>query len=581
MTLCINPRCPTPKNSDSVQFCQSCGSELLLELKYRAIRVLGGGGFGKTYEVSAQGKRKVLKVLINNSPKAVELFKREAEVLSQLNHPSIPKVEPNSYFVFHPANSQELVHCLVMELVEGQNLKEYLSQRGRPIDSDSAMRWLTELLQILQQVHDRGILHRDIKPQNIILKPDGKLALIDFGAVREGTGTEFATAAASGGGTEVASHMAGGTSVVSAGYTAPEQMNGQAVKQSDLYSIGRTFIFLLTGKEPSQITYDAYSDALKWRQYVPGVDSRLADLLDRMQSPSVRQRPENAQAVLRDLNPSRKTSQVEDIEVELNITPQEAEQGGSKQVTFSRTVYLNGFNGSPNLETKTLTVNIPARSKSGTRLRLKEQGNQDINNASAGNVYVQLVVSQNSNSTSPDQFAPSSPKKRKTPLLLIGVLLAGAVAVVRAISNSPSVPDVIETTGSVAKPTCGDGGLLYQVYINDPAQLENIKSNFCNDAWITNHEGQKVVLAAQFGTIDQAQNFINFLSQKGINNAFQNSSSKSISPDPQQSNKYYEAYFAGNLDNCIVDVMKWQDTLRTQDEARTLCSKPASEIKGE
>jgi eukaryotic-like serine/threonine-protein kinase len=402
MTLCINPRCQDPKNSDSVQFCQSCGSELLLELKYRAIRVLGGGGFGKTYEVSAQGKRKVLKVLINNSPKAVELFKREAEVLSQLNHPSIPMVEPNSYFVFHPANSQELVHCLVMELVEGQNLKEYLSQRGRPIDSESAMRWLTELLQILQQVHDRGILHRDIKPQNIILKPDGKLALIDFGAVREGTGTEFATAAASGGGTEVASHMAGGTSVVSAGYTAPEQMNGQAIKQSDLYSLGRTFIFLLTGKEPSQITYDAYSDVLKWRQYAPGVDSRLADLLDRMQSSSVRQRPENTQAVLRDLNPSREASQVEDIEVKLSITPQEAEQGGYKQVTFYRTVYPNEGNSSPKQEIKALTVNIPANSKSGSRLRLKGQGNQEINGSSFGNVYVCLRIDVNINPRNDD-----------------------------------------------------------------------------------------------------------------------------------------------------------------------------------
>jgi serine/threonine protein kinase len=252
MTLCINPRCQNPQNSDSVQFCQSCGSEVLLNLRYRATRVLGSGGFGKTYEVSSQGKRKVLKVLINNSPKAVELFQREAEVLSQLNHPGIPRVKANSYFVFHPANSQEPIHCLVMELIEGMNLKDYLNQRGRPIDSECAVRWLTELLQILQQVHDRGILHRDIKPQNIIFKSDGRLALIDFGAVREGTGTEVATAA-SRGGTEVASHAAG-TSIVSAGYTAPEQMNGQAIKQSDLYSLGRTFIYLLTVKEPSQIT---------------------------------------------------------------------------------------------------------------------------------------------------------------------------------------------------------------------------------------------------------------------------------------------------------------------------------------
>ena len=273
LSLCITPRCDKPQNSDNVQFCQNCGSALLLKQRYRATKVLGEGGFGKTYEASDLGTpNKVIKVLINNSPKAVELFKREAEVLSQLNNSGIPKVEPNSYIVFQPANSQEPIHCLVMEKVEGMNLRDYLKQLRHSIDSETAERWLRELALILQEVHNHGILHRDIKPQNIIFKPDGRLALIDFGAVREGTGTEFATAAR--GGTEVASHMAGGTSIVSAGYTAPEQMNGQALKQSDFYSLGRTFVFLLTGKEPSEIPYDAHDDVLKWRKYASSVDEK-------------------------------------------------------------------------------------------------------------------------------------------------------------------------------------------------------------------------------------------------------------------------------------------------------------------
>jgi serine/threonine protein kinase len=298
MTLCINPRCDKPQNADNVQFCQNCQSPLLLKQRYRATKVLGSGGFGKTYEASDLGTpNKVIKVLINNSPKAVELFQREAEVLGQLNNPGIPRVEPNSYTVFHPADGQDPVHCLVMEKVEGMNLRDYLKQLRHPIDSETAERWLKELVLILQAVHERGILHRDIKPQNIIFKPDGKLALIDFGAVRKGTGTEIATAA--GGGTEVASHMASGTTVSSVGYTAPEQMNGEALRQSDFYSLGKSFIFLLTGKEPSEISYDAHEDVLQWRRYAPDVESKLETLIDQMTSTLVRQRPQNAQDILR------------------------------------------------------------------------------------------------------------------------------------------------------------------------------------------------------------------------------------------------------------------------------------------
>jgi eukaryotic-like serine/threonine-protein kinase len=300
MTLCINPRCDKPQNHDTAHFCQNCESALLLKQRYRAVKVLGEGGFGKTYEASDQGApNKVIKILLNNDPKNVELFQREAEVLSQLNNPGIPRVEPNSYIVFHPQNGPEPIHCLVMEKVEGMNLRDYLKQLRQPIDSETAKRWLIELLLILQEVHERGILHRDIKPQNIMFKPDTRLALIDFGAVREGTGTEVATAGS--GGTEVASHMAGGTSVVSRGYTAPEQMNGQPMKQSDFYSLGRTFIFLLTGKEPSTISYDAYEDVLQWREYAPNVEPKLAELLDQMQSTQVKQRPANTQAILQRL----------------------------------------------------------------------------------------------------------------------------------------------------------------------------------------------------------------------------------------------------------------------------------------
>jgi serine/threonine protein kinase len=305
MTLCINPRCDRPQNSDNAQFCQNCQSELLLNQRYRAVKVLGVGGFGKTYEASDLGTpNKVIKVLIDNSPKAIELFQREAEVLSQLNYPGIPKVEPNSYIILHPANSQEPVHCFVMEKVEGMNLRDYLKKSGQPINSETAERWLRELVLILQKVHEKGILHRDIKPQNIIFKPDGKLALIDFGAVKEGTGTEVATEASnSGGKTEVSTHAKGvGTSISSTGYTPIEQINGQTVKQSDLFALGRTFVFLLTGLEPTDKSiYNALDDELSWQKYARNVSPHLADLLNHMMARLPKDRPANTQEILQEL----------------------------------------------------------------------------------------------------------------------------------------------------------------------------------------------------------------------------------------------------------------------------------------
>ncbi|NET62449.1 MAG: serine/threonine protein kinase [Symploca sp. SIO2E6] len=222
MTLCINPDCRHPENPDNILFCQTCGSELLLVTEYRVTRLLSGkGGFGRTYEVSQGNTTKVLKVLINNQPKAIDLFQQEARVLRQLNHPGIPKGD--RYFTFLPRNSQQPLHCLVMEKIEGLDLEEYQKQRQyHPLDQQSALKWLLQLAKILEVVHQQRFFHRDIKPSNIILKPDGQLVLIDFGTVREITATYL--------GKQPSGQV---TKIASAGYTPPEQLNYQAVPQSD------------------------------------------------------------------------------------------------------------------------------------------------------------------------------------------------------------------------------------------------------------------------------------------------------------------------------------------------------------
>jgi serine/threonine protein kinase len=290
MSLCINPRCPNPQNRDTQLFCHSCSSELLLEGRYRVSGKLGSGGFGKTYEVSDRdGTLKVLKVLINNDSKYVELFQREAQVLSRLNHQGIPKAEPDSYFLFLPCNSQEPLHCLVMEKIEGLNLQQYVEKRSSPIEQKYAIQWLNQLITILQEVHSQNFFHRDIKPSNIMLKVDGQLVLIDFGTAREIT-ESFVVKQASG---QV-------TGVISAGYTPPEQFNGQAVPQSDFFALGRTFVYLLTGKDPSNF-YNPLTDELLWRDAAPNVSPQLADFLDHLMARLPSQRPQTAEVILQHL----------------------------------------------------------------------------------------------------------------------------------------------------------------------------------------------------------------------------------------------------------------------------------------
>ena len=290
MSLCINSNCLKPQNPDKILFCQACGSEVLLQQRYRVQCQLGRGGFGVTYEINEvrTNQAKVLKVLINNDPKAVELFKQEADVLSQLHHSGIPNVELDAYFEYYPYNSQNPIHCLVMEKVVGEDLEKYMQKRGlRPINQTTAIEWLKDLIIILEQVHNKDFFHRDIKPSNIMLRSEkAELVLIDFGTVRKVTSTVF-------------KQQGGVTGIISAGYTPSEQINHNAVPQSDFFALGRTFVYLLTGKEPlDPIMYDSYNERLNWRNHAPQISSMLADLLDDMMQRLYKDRPQNTQVIL-------------------------------------------------------------------------------------------------------------------------------------------------------------------------------------------------------------------------------------------------------------------------------------------
>ena len=287
MSLCINPECQKAHNSDTMIFCLGCGSELLIDGRYRAVRELGQGGFGITYEIIDLHSRPwVLKVLLDNHPKYVELFKQEVEVLGILDHPGIPKTDIDGYFLYFPDGKPEPLHCLVMEKIEGLNLSQYIKQRGdRPIKPKRALRWLAELALVLEQVHDKSFFHRDIKPSNIMLRANGCLALIDFGTVREVTQSYLQKMVAG----EI-------TGVMTQGYTPMEQMRGKAVLQSDFYALGGTMIYLLTAQNPTHF-YDPVAEKLVWRKAVPQISVEFADLIDRLMEFSPRKRPANSREI--------------------------------------------------------------------------------------------------------------------------------------------------------------------------------------------------------------------------------------------------------------------------------------------
>jgi serine/threonine protein kinase len=248
-------------------------------------------GFGKIYEAQEQDTPKILKVLkenLNNDAKAVALFQQEAEVLGQLPHPGIPEVD--SYFQYQTRTGLSL-HCIAMEKIEGSNLEEWMAAQGnRPLSQEQAIAWLKQLAILLQLVHDKHYLHRDIKPSNIMLRPSGQLVLIDFGTAREVTRTYLA---------KVGSGQ-GITAIVSAGYTAPEQANGEARAQSDFFALGRTFVFLLTARYPNTL-YDAQLDQLNWRSHTTGISPGLLNLIDWLMARDPTQRPASAQEILQRL----------------------------------------------------------------------------------------------------------------------------------------------------------------------------------------------------------------------------------------------------------------------------------------
>jgi CHASE2 domain-containing sensor protein/predicted Ser/Thr protein kinase len=287
MSYCINPKCQIRQNPDNLAKCSFCGTSLLINGRYllvKPLRELSGLHTTEIFEVDDRSTRKVLKVLNSDRSKLIELLQQEAKVLQKLQNLGVPKVY--EYFTFLPNHESKKLHCLVMEKIEGQNLKQWLEE-NEPISEARAINWLKQLTSILSDVHQAQLLHRDIKPSNIMLRPDGQLVLIDFGTVREITHTYV--------------HKLGQsdiTQVYSPGYTPVEQMEGQAVKESDFFALGRTFVHLLTGIYPAELPKNPQTNQLVWRNQAPQISEWLVYLIDELLAPLPQNRPQNAQSIL-------------------------------------------------------------------------------------------------------------------------------------------------------------------------------------------------------------------------------------------------------------------------------------------
>lgn len=308
MSYCINPWCKQRYNPDDSQECHYCCTPLLINEQFRLIEPLRSLDSDSTTEVfevidlqgtwiDPPGTHKVLKVLRSTDSKLIELMQREANILQLLSIPGVPKVDIDGYFTFVPSGDVPELHCLILEKIPGQNLADWIELNGR-ISQALALEWLQQLVEILEQLHSFGFFHRDIKPSNIIVRPDKKLALIDFGAVREVTSTYMAKLSRGFASTTDASRRYDATVIRTACFTPLEQLNGKAVPQSDFYALGRTFVYLVTATSLIDIPCDPQTGQLLWRSYAPQIDNPFAELLDEMMSPFPGQRPRNTQLIL-------------------------------------------------------------------------------------------------------------------------------------------------------------------------------------------------------------------------------------------------------------------------------------------
>lgn len=290
----VKPICTHEGNPPANLFCVHCGQPMVpiqrMIRQYQVLRTLGQGGMGTTYlawdKSGGLNRRPGLFVLkemnadMAQVAKAQELFEREARTLKSLNHQGIPQ-----YYDFFVEAGKKY---LAMELIHGQDLEQRILLAG-PVTLKQGVEWMIQTCEILGYIHasDPPLIHRDIKPANLMVRHrDNQIVVLDFGAVKE-IGT------------------APGTRIGAEGYSSPEQDRGSPVTQSDLYAIGPTLIFLLTGVAPLRFYKRIGSGYGFDVSDVPTITPQLRKVIERVCEPKVRDRYQTAQELSQALSACR------------------------------------------------------------------------------------------------------------------------------------------------------------------------------------------------------------------------------------------------------------------------------------
>lgn len=266
----------------------------LLNNRYRILQTLGSGGCGKTFLAEdthmPSRRRCVIKQLKPATTDPIahriiqERFQREAAILETLGRAN--DQIPTFYAYFTEAKE----FYLVQDWIDGKTLMQKVRGEGK-LGEIEVKRLLVNLLPVLDYIHSQGIIHRDIKPENIMLREhDGKPVLIDFGAVKEVVATVVDSY-----GTPTSTIVIG-----TPGFMPLEQVAGKPVFASDLYSLGLTAIYSLTGKRPQELT-EPLTGEVAWRKYATNISPGLAAVLDKAIQPFARERYLTAKSMIEGL----------------------------------------------------------------------------------------------------------------------------------------------------------------------------------------------------------------------------------------------------------------------------------------